>query len=257
MIYHTLKDDYCITTLARDNADILCDVLRTEMVRSIDVTKYDVIINCIGLLVKESNANFEKAILINSWLPNFLASKTQHTNTRVIHLSTDCVFSGKGVSYGYFEDSPKDGLDFYSKSKSMGEIVNQKDLTIRLSIIGPELKNGTGLLNWFLRQHGPVKGYSGAIWNGITTLELAKVMKDYLNGEQTGLINIGSEPISKYNLLSIMNTVWNKNLEITPDDNYRVNKTLHSNIITYKAPSHFEMLTELKEFMDKSGLYNY
>ena len=115
----------------------------------IQISSFDFIINCIGVLAEKSNNSPDKAILVNSYLPKFLESHTEKTKTKIIHISTDCVFSGKKGKY--LENDFKDGMDFYAKSKGLGEIINKKDTTIRTSIIGPELNpNGVGLFNWFI-----------------------------------------------------------------------------------------------------------
>lgn len=133
--------------------------------------KPDFIINCIGILVSKSNNELTTAIQMNSYLPHFLSELGNKLDFKLIHISTDCVFSGKDGQYK--EDSFRDGNDNYARTKALGEVINEKDLTIRTSIIGPELKtNGTGLLDWFLKQKTDISGYSKAYWSGVTTLEL-------------------------------------------------------------------------------------
>jgi dTDP-4-dehydrorhamnose reductase len=157
-----------------DKETLLVDVMKLDRLESVLTAKdYDVVVNCIGLLVKASDEHRDKAAFLNAFLPNFLEARYKDSATRVIHLSTDCVFSGKNPPYQ--ESSPYDGEIFYDRSKALGEIINDKDLTFRMSIIGPDMqKNGSGLFNWFYAQSGEISGYTRAIWSGVTTIELAK-----------------------------------------------------------------------------------
>lgn len=137
--------------------------------------KPDVIINCIGALIKESEEHPDRAVFINSFFPHYLARLGNELNFKLIHLSTDCVFSGEKGDYS--ETDFKDGKDFYAQTKALGEIINGDHLTFRTSFIGPEMKErGTGLFHWFMTQNGKVYGYSRVYWTGITTLELAKAI---------------------------------------------------------------------------------
>jgi dTDP-4-dehydrorhamnose reductase len=258
MIYHYLKETnkYEIDTIARNKATYNLDVTNFDELLKINFDKYDYIINCIGLLVKESNENKNLAYLINGALPNIIKNNTL---SKIIHLSTDCVFSGETGLYS--EYSEKDGKDIYAKSKSVGEISGENCLTIRTSIIGPEIKNGTGLFHWFMNQK-EVKGYSQVYWNGITTLQLAKIIdfviyKKWING----ILNIPSKIISKYELLNIINKEFNKNIIINKDEEIKSNKTIISKRIipeiNHLNKSHEEMMFELKEWIENHKIYNY
>jgi len=162
--------------------------------------KPDFVVNCIGALVSQSRDDVPSAILLNSYLPNFLSQLGNKLDYKLIHISTDCVFSGKDGQYT--ETSYRDGDDNYARTKALGEVINEKDLTIRTSIIGPEIKsNGTGLLDWFFKQQGTVNGYTQAFWSGVTTLELAKATVEFLRQETTGLYQLcPAEKISKFEL---------------------------------------------------------
>ena len=185
--------------------------------------KPDVIINCIGLLIKEAETYPERAIFVNSYFPHYLASILKNTNTYLIHLSTNCVF--EGIQPRYYEDSIKDGSSIYAKTKGLGEIVNSKDLTIRTTTIGPEVaEGGSGLLEWFKGQFCAISGYSNMLWNGISTDLLAKQIVLLINIKPRGLIHISnSRTISKFALLEILNKVFNKELTIKKDT--KVNQT--------------------------------
>ncbi|MEI7997785.1 MAG: SDR family oxidoreductase, partial [Methylococcaceae bacterium] len=213
-------DDYKVFGIARSNGRYVTkriDVLDFTAVESyLAEVKPDVVINCIGMLVQQSKNDISMAILINSYLPHFLSELGNKLNYKLIHISTDCVFSGKDGQYK--EDAFKDGDDNYARTKALGEVINDKDLTIRTSIIGPELKhNGTGLLDWFFKQSGEIKGYTQAYWSGVTTLELAKATDQLIKQHITGLLQLCPEQkISKYDLLSLFARIWGKEVTIMP-----------------------------------------
>ena len=170
---------------------------------------FDYIINCSGILNKIAEDNPDEAILINSYLPHFLEKITQFKKAKIIQISTDCVFSGsKG---NYLEKDLKDGVGYYAQTKALGELINNKDLTIRTSIIGPDLNtNGIGLFNWFIKQTGSIDGYCNAYWSGVTTLQLAKsIIKLILEKNSiSGVIHLtNNNKISKYDLLQIIKNI--------------------------------------------------
>ena len=173
--------------------------------------KPDVVINCIGVLNKDAEDHPDKAVLLNSYFPHFLARSGNENEFKVIHISTDCVFNGK--KGGYTELSEKDGVGFYAETKSLGEVNYGKHLTLRTSIIGPELKcNGIGLFHWFMQQHGTIKGYRQAYWTGVTTLELTKAIIAAINQNIFGLHNlVNEEKINKYDLTTLFKQVFEKN----------------------------------------------
>ena len=221
--------------------------------------KPDYIINCIGILVSASNKNFSNAIQINSYLPNFLSELGNKLSYKFIHISTDCVFSGKDGEYT--EKSFKDGDDIYSRTKALGEINNTRDLTIRTSIIGPELKkDGTGLLDWFLKQDDKISGYSKVYWSGVTTLELAKQTNAFIEQNICGLYNLCPEnKISKYDLLKLFSNTWNKDIIIENNDRYLIDKSL---VCTRKdfhymlsRPNYIKMIKETQEWMEVHHSY--
>ena len=234
------------------------DVLDFNLLKkTFERIKPDYVINCIGVLVGKSNSDICTAIQVNSYLPNFLSDIGRKTGFKLIHISTDCVFSGKDGHYS--ETSFRDGDDNYARTKALGEVVNDKDLTIRTSIIGPELKkNGTGLLDWFLKQNGEINGYSKAYWSGVTTLELAKATCDLIKQDIVGLFQLcPKEKISKYDLLKLFSTVWGKQIRIIPADNYEVDKSLvcTREDFKYLVPGYEEMLLELRAWMDGHADY--
>lgn len=235
------------------------DVSNTEALKQIIDLQFDAIINCIGILNKDAEDNPHKAIWFNSYFPHLLESLTKDTTTKVISISTDCVFSGKRG--GYSENDFKDGDGFYAQSKSLGEINNDKDLTIRTSIIGPELNaEGIGLFHWFMQQKIEVSGYSRAFWSGITTIELARVIHQAIQQNLAGLIVVAGETkIDKFSLLQLFNTFFrNDSLIVIENSNYKIDKSMYSsrNDFDYKVPSYEEMIAEMKNWID-SNSYSY
>jgi len=207
------------------------------------------VINAIGILNADAENNPDRAILLNSYFPHFLAKICVKYGSRLFHISTDCVFNGKKGSY--LENDFKDGIGFYAQSKALGEVNYQNHITIRTSIIGPDIKrNGIGLLNWILSQNGVINGYSNAFWGGVTTLELAKAI-EYFILQNVGGVNIyhltNSEKISKFDLLRIINEVFNLKLNIKSSSEYKVDKSLiNSNkLIVYNVPSYQIMIEEM------------
>lgn len=214
--------------------------------------KYDSVINCVGLLNQFAESNHAGAVLLNSYLPHYLASITENTDTQIIHLSTDCVFSGKHGQYT--EDDLRDGSSFYDRSKAMGEIEDDKNITLRQSIVGPDIKkSGIGLMNWFMQQNGSVQGYIGAIWTGQTTLQLAKTMEAAALERAHGLYNmIPDTGISKFELLKLFNSyLRNDEIEIIPVDKMAADKSLKRTRwkFSYKVPGYEQMVAELADWM--------
>jgi len=188
---------------------------------------FDSVINCIGILNQSAEQYKDRAVFLNAYFPHFLADVTSETNTQVIHMSTDCVFSGKTGNYS--EDSLRDGETFYDRTKALGEIEDGKNITFRNSIVGPDINpSGIGLLNWFLKQTGEINGYTGAMWTGMTTLQLAKIMEKAAEQRAHGLYNmIPNHNISKYELLKLFNHyLRNDAVQINPYDGFTADKTL-------------------------------
>lgn len=238
------------------------DVSNTKELESIFINgNFDIAINCIGLLNKTAEDNPELAIWFNSYFPHLLASYGRKHNFKLVHISTDCVFSGK--EGGYKEDSFKNGIGFYAQSKALGEVVNTKDLTFRTSIIGPELKhNGIGLFHWFMKQKDEIFGFTEAYWSGVTTIELAKGIHEAIQQELTGLYQfVNNSKISKYDLVKNFNTIFKDNkMKITPKSDYKVDKSLIStrNDFEYSIPSFNVMIEEMKEWIIKyNTLYKH
>lgn len=246
------------TKLTEDS--IVVDVTDKDAVTSlVRETRPDLIINCIGVLIKGSKDHPENAVYINAYFPHLLKKLADEVGAKLIHISTDCVFSGKKGNYN--ESDFRDADDIYGRSKALGEIQNNKDLTIRTSIIGPELKiNGEGLFHWFMHQTGKVNGFKTAIWGGVTTLELAKAIDAAIVQQKTGLIQLSNgKGITKYDLLNLFKNIWHRNdIEILPFDGNGVDKSIaQSEKFVYEVPGYEEMLWEQYEWMrNHSNLYS-
>lgn len=260
--YFSTLSEYDVYGIARninpDNKIFNLDVGHVDaLYKILNIHSFDVIINCIGILNKDAEDNPEKAIWFNSYFPHLLESWTKNSNTKIIHISTDCVFSGK--KGGYDITDFKDGIGFYAQSKALGEIINQKDLTIRTSIVGPELNpKGIGLFHWFMQNSdgATLKGFTNAFWNGITTIELAKVIDEAIKQDVKGLLQVGgASKISKYDLLQMFNEVFrSNNVNILKDDNYKIDKSLIMSSIQFKyaVPTYINMIREMKHWLDSN-----
>ena len=232
------------------------DVFETEKLSALILdNKFDFVVNCIGILNQDAENNPSKAIWFNSYFPHFLAQLTKDLDTQVIHISTDCVFNG--IKGNYSESDVKDGIGFYAQSKALGEIENSKDLTIRTSIIGPEInENGIGLFNWFMNQSGKVNGYKSAYWSGVTTLELAKALHYAMQNPISGLVHLtNGAPINKFDLINLFKDIWNKNeITVIPFEGKKVDKSLQkSDRFLYEAGSYQQMLMEQYSWMKNSS----
>jgi dTDP-4-dehydrorhamnose reductase len=245
------------SSLVKKNIIRNIDVLDIDqLVNVFDEVKPDIVINCIGLVKQQSEANNPLITLpINSIFPHRLANICSLIQARLIHLSTDCVFSGaKGH---YLENDTSDAHDLYGKSKYIGELTGIKNtLTIRTSAIGHELTNHYSLVDWFLSQTESVNGYVNAIYSGLPTIELAHVIKNYVlpNKDLCGLYHVSSNPINKYELLSLIAERYAKSIHIKPDIKFSIDRSLCGDKFNKKtgyAPPEWPILIEK---MHQSGV---
>lgn len=239
---------------------IMGDAHNTEKIREVLSTgHFDAVINAIGVLNQNAETDKEAAAFCNGYLPHFLAMVTERTDTQVIQMSTDCVFSGKRGSY--VEESLRDGETFYDRSKALGELEDEKNLTLRNSVVGPDInENGTGLLNWFMKQEGYVHGYTKVMWTGLTSLELARVIEKAVQEKASGLINMVPDTfISKYELLTLFNKyLKGDGIKIVPSDKVVLDKTLvrTNNSFHYRVPNYEMMVSDLAHWIrDHKYLY--
>lgn len=213
----------------------------------------DVVINCVGLVKQLSNAEDPLvAVPINTLLPHRLARMCQVAGARLVHISTDCVFSGKQGNYTEFDLA--DAQDVYGRSKLLGEVDYPHAVTLRTSIIGHELRSAHGLIDWFLSQQAGVKGYTEAVFSGLPTCELARVVRDFVipHASLRGVYQVAAEPISKHDLLQIVNREYGKNLQIEPDNQVKINRSLDASRFReatgYVAPAWPDLIAQMREF---------
>ncbi len=213
----------------------------------------DVVINCIGIVKQKSEVNDPLlALPINSLFPHQLARCCHNLGVRLIHFSTDCLFSGRKGMYKETDDA--DALDMYGISKRLGEVDYENSITIRTSIIGHEINGNSSLISWFLSQEGRVEGYKNAIFSGLPTIEISKVIKDYVipNPELRGVYHVSSDPINKYDLLSLVARTYAKDIELDENKDFVINRSLDSSrfrgLTGYNPPPWPELISSMKEF---------
>lgn len=255
---YLLEQGHNVDTFSRKSFryghNIIGDVKCLDKLQEIIVTgDYDYIINCIGSLNQFAEQNKDNAVFLNSFLPHWLIKTTANLTTRIIHMSTDCVFSGN--SGGYTERAFPDGKTFYDRSKALGENDDTKNLTFRNSIVGPDIsKDGIGLFNWFMKQRREVNGYTKVFWSGVTTLTLAKAMEQAAKEKLTGLYHLtNNTSVSKYELLSLFNKYAKNNaLQINPVDGIECNKTIINTRkdFSFIVPSYDEMVKEMIDWIE-------
>ncbi|MFY9260507.1 MAG: SDR family oxidoreductase [Gallionella sp.] len=200
-----------------------------SLIKAFAITQPDVVVNCIGLVKQLADANDPlQAVPINTLLPHRLAMLCQAVSARLIHISTDCVFSGtKG---NYLETDFPDAYDLYGRSKLLGEVDYPHAITLRTSIIGHELSGQRSLVNWFLAQQGATKGFTQAIFSGLPTVELATIVRDVVlpRSQLHGLYHVASQPINKFDLLGLIASVYGKNIEIIPSAELVIDRSLNA-----------------------------
>jgi len=239
-----------VDAVARDRLDIENPI---SVVAFFDCLQTDFVVNCIGLLVQPCIQRPDRASVINSWFPHYVEYQLKDSRTRLIHLSTDCVFDGS--TGNYTETDAHTEMNAYGRSKSLGEVDNNKDITFRMSIIGPELKNGTGLLDWVRKNpSNDLPGWDNAWWNGITTLQLAKCINRYVqNPCISGIYHVVNNAvnINKYELLCLINQVYDLGKTIVRTSGPKnVNKILVDTRkeFDFAIPNYRTQLTELRDF---------
>jgi dTDP-4-dehydrorhamnose reductase len=254
-VYNYLQDnsDFVLSNISYtrklNNETILLDARKEQyFFDQIRHIQPNYIVNCIGVLISEAKEDPESAMFLNAHLLHRLVNLANNINAKLIHMSTDCVFSGNKQS-PYLETDEKDGSDTYAKTKSLGEIDSKNHLTIRTSVIGPEVINGSvELFHWFMNQFGVIEGFTKAIWSGVTTLELAKAIKWFINNNTIGLYQLTNGiSINKYDLLHLFKKYTNKNIEISKVDGIVTNKSFVDTRqeINYQLPTYDEMIKDM------------
>lgn len=223
------------------------------LVRLFARTRPDVVINCVELIKQLAEADDAlAAIPINALLPHRLARLCGAADARLIHISTDCVF--RGDRGGYTEADLPDACDLYGRSKLLGEVDYPNAVTLRTSIVGHELGSAHGLIEWFLAQPGPVKGYAKAVFSGLPTCELARVIADHVlpNPDLTGLWHVSAAPIDKLSLLRLVRDAYGRTTEIEPDDRVVIDRSLDSSRFRartgYTPPGWPELVARMRDF---------
>ena len=210
----------------------------------------DYVFNCIGLIKQLSQSELPvAAIEINSLLPHKLAEICTKYDSRLIHFSTDCVFSGS--TGGYTESSLPDATDLYGRSKLLGEVSYDKHLTLRTSIIGHELNSNISLVDWFLSQSGTVKGFSKAIFSGLPTFFVAEFLDKYVihNPNLSGIYHLSAEPIDKYNLLLLIKNKYGIELDVIDSPDLVIDRSLNSDslreLINFQPPTWPDLIEKM------------
>jgi dTDP-4-dehydrorhamnose reductase len=228
----------------------------------LNASQPDVAVNCIGLIKQIQNQQSPAAMIaINAVLPHQLANFCSQTHTRLIHVSTDCVFSGNQGNYR--ETDPPDPKDLYGITKQLGEISYPNCLTLRTSIIGHELRGKYGLVEWFLSQSGLVKGYTKAIYSGFPTIELARFIETYVlpNQKLEGLLQLSANPISKYELLNLIKQRYAKSTPIEPDAQVKCARNLDSALLRkltgYQPPSWSDLIDQMFQNYWENPAYHH
>lgn len=201
----------------------------TGLLTAFSIAQPDVVVNCVGIIKQLPNANDHiESLAINSSLPHRLAKYSSMVGARLVHFSTDCVFSGKDGQYK--EDDFPDAYDLYGRTKYLGEVDYENAVTLRTSIIGHELTSAKSLVDWFLSQSGEIKGFRKAIFSGLPTIEVARVVREFVipNPELRGLYHLSVDPINKYDLLRLIAETYVKDISIIPDEQLTIDRSLNS-----------------------------
>jgi dTDP-4-dehydrorhamnose reductase len=261
--YYLNEKGHNVQIFSRKNASfptIIGDIKNFDFItKLIKNENFDFIINAAGILNRDVDSNLSDAILINTYFPHFLVSNTKDLHTRIVHLSTDCVFSGKKGDY--LENEFLDGETLYDKTKALGEINDKKNITFRNSLIGPDLNfDGIGLFNWFMKQNSSINGFSDVYWNGITSLELAKAINFYFKNNISGIYHlVNNNPISKLNLIHLFNFHFKNNqININPVSEPKSKKTLLNSRkdFLFKVSDYSKMVIDMKEWiLNHKNLY--
>jgi len=226
----TLASQYFSSSL-RDRITFGVDVGNHDLLHKVlTEIKPNVVINCIGIVIHMDQTYDDQLEVLstNTLFPHRLARLCGLSGTRLVHVTSDCVFSG--TRGGYRESDPSDSVELYGKSKSLGEVDYPHAITLRTSLVGHALFNGHGLIDWFLSQESSVKGYARAIFSGLPTVELARVVRDIVipKPELSGVYHVASEPISKLELLRLVAEVYDKSIDIVPDEAVVIDRSLNA-----------------------------
>lgn len=230
----------------------------SSLQHAIETVAPDVVINCVGLIKQHGiSKQHIDAVKVNALLPHELASICDQFNTKLIHFSTDCVFTGDVGLYN--EGSLPDARDLYGKSKCLGEVSYGKHLTLRTSIIGHELTSAVSLVDWFLSQEESTKGFSKAVFSGLPTCYIAKLLVEYIlpNPEVVGLLHLSAEPIDKYTLLKLIAEQYQKQITIAESQELVIDRSLNSDKFRQLAQFNPPSWRDLVEYMHTDYVKRY
>lgn len=221
----------------------------------------DVVINCVGIIKQLRNSSDHlESLAINSSLPHRLAKYSSLVGARLVHFSTDCVFSGRQGQYS--EGDFPDANDLYGRTKYLGEVDYENAITLRTSIIGHELTSSKSLVDWFLNQTGEVKGFRKAVFSGLPTIEVARIIRELVipNTEMRGLFHLSVDPINKYKLLCMVADIYKKEITVAPDNKLVIDRSLNSDrfraVTGFKPKPWPELIREMYEDGRTAGLYD-
>jgi len=229
-VYGTVRDMSVKSSLNGPRAQLIggCDLSDGDRVAELlDTLSPHVVINCVGITKHHSSSeDIVEMININALLPHRIVKLCEQIGARVIHISTDCVFSGERGFYS--EEDTCDAKDFYGRSKALGEVLNRKSVTLRTSLIGHEIRTRYGLLEWFLSQKTFCEGFTRAIFSGLPVIEFARIIRDIVipHDNLSGIYHVAAQPISKYDLLSTIASIYGKEIEIRRNENLIINRSL-------------------------------
>ena len=267
-VYNYLKEnsDYNLSSISYskklEDDTIILDIRKEKnFINQVKIIRPNHIINCTGILISGANKDPENAIFLNAYMPHRLARLSDEIHSKLTNISTDCVFSGD-KSAPYVETDEKDGKDTYAKTKGLGEVINDKHLTLRTSVVGPELKSdGEELFNWFMNQSVSINGFTKAIWSGVTSRELAKAVKWSIDNEITGLYHLtNNQTINKNEILQLFKKYTKKDIEILPVDGESIDKSFLDTrkLIDYSIPSYDRMIAEMiQSIINKRSFYSH
>ncbi len=260
MLGHVVKtyfeeQGYEIVCTNRDDkkSDLFWDVVENlkDIEKIVEKQKPDVVINCTGILNQVAEDNKSLAVLMNSYLPHYLDELSAKYTYKFIHVSTDCVFSGDKGDYD--EICFRDATNFYGQSKALGEVINDRSVTLRTSIVGPDINpKGIGLFQWFMNQKGSVGGYTKVLWTGVTTIEYAKAMEVAIKNDLTGLHHVvNNDFIAKGDLLKLFKKYFGKEIEIVPNSDFESKKTLVRTDLSFDfdIPSYDKMIADMRDWV--------
>ena len=231
-----------------DNSILVDARNEIELITAIRKIKPNYVVNCIGVLVGSAERVPENAIFLNAYLPHLLSKLSDSVKFKLIHISTDCVFSGNKKT-PYLEYDAKDGRGVYAQTKAIGEVISDRHLTLRTSVVGPELKtNGEELFHWFMGQNGSVNGYTASRWSGVSSIELAKAIESGIRNDITGIHHVtNNNALSKYDLLMLFRKYTGKDISIVPIEGVVSDKSFLDTrkLIDISIPSYEVMISDM------------